>query len=96
MQAKHSWISGALVIVVLLAIAGSVPRAQAGTTRYVTSSGGDDTTAINNMINISAPGDTVYLNAGMLATYLSLQAMDSIRQGISLPVNIEDCEMYVH
>ena len=34
--------------------------------------------------------------AGMRATYLSLRAMDSIRQGISLPVNIEDWEMYVH
>jgi predicted dehydrogenase len=34
--------------------------------------------------------------AGMRATYLCLRAMDSIRQGISLPVNIEDWEMYVH
>jgi len=34
--------------------------------------------------------------SGMRATYLSLRAMDSIRQGISLPVNIEDWEMYVH
>ena len=34
--------------------------------------------------------------AGMQATYLSLRAMDSIRLGISLPVNIEDWEMYVH
>ena len=33
---------------------------------------------------------------GMRATYLSLRAMESIRQGISLPVNIEDWEMYVH
>ena len=34
--------------------------------------------------------------AGMRATYLSLRAIDSIRQGISLPVNIEDWEMYIH
>ncbi len=33
---------------------------------------------------------------GMRATYLSRRAMDSIRQGISLPINIEDWEMYVH
>jgi len=33
---------------------------------------------------------------GMRATYLCLRAMDSIRQGISLPVNIEDWDMYVH
>ena len=32
----------------------------------------------------------------MRATYLSLRAMDSIRQGTALPVNIEDWEMYVH
>ena len=34
--------------------------------------------------------------AGMRATYLGLRAMESIRLGISLPVNIEDWEMYVH
>ena len=34
--------------------------------------------------------------AGMRATYLSNRAMDSIRQGIPLPVNIEDWAMYVH
>ncbi len=34
--------------------------------------------------------------AGMRATYLSSRAMDSIRQGISLPINIEDWDMYVH
>ena len=34
--------------------------------------------------------------SGMRVTYLSLRAMDSMRQGISLPVNIEDWEMYVH
>ena len=34
--------------------------------------------------------------AGMRATHLSLRAMESIRQGISLPVNIGDWEMYVH
>ena len=34
--------------------------------------------------------------AGMRATYLSNRAMESIRQGIPLPVNIEDWEMYVH
>ena len=34
--------------------------------------------------------------SGMRATYLSLRAMDSIRHGISLPVNIEDWEMYVY
>ena len=33
---------------------------------------------------------------GMHATYLSRRAIDSIRQGISLPVNLEDWEMYVH
>jgi predicted dehydrogenase len=33
---------------------------------------------------------------GMRATYLSLRAMQSIRQNISLPVNTEDWEMYVH
>jgi predicted dehydrogenase len=34
--------------------------------------------------------------SGMRATYLSNRAMDSIRRGIPLPVNIEDWEMYVH
>ena len=34
--------------------------------------------------------------AGMRATYLSLRAMDSIRLGTPLPVNIEDWDMYVH
>ena len=34
--------------------------------------------------------------AGMQATYLSVRAMESIRQGAPLPVNIEDWEMYVH
>ena len=34
--------------------------------------------------------------AGMRATYLSVRAMESIRQGRSLPVNIEDWDMYVH
>ena len=34
--------------------------------------------------------------AGMRATYLSQRAMDSIRLGTSLPINIEDWEMYVH
>ena len=33
---------------------------------------------------------------GMRATYLCLRAVESIRRGISLPVNIEDWEMYVH
>lgn len=34
--------------------------------------------------------------AGMRTTYLSLRAMDSIRAGISMPVNVEDWDMYVH
>ncbi len=34
--------------------------------------------------------------AGMRATYLSRRSMDSIRTGISLPINIEDWDMYVH
>jgi predicted dehydrogenase len=34
--------------------------------------------------------------AGTQATYLSQRAMDSIRLGAPLPVNIEDWEMYVH
>ncbi len=34
--------------------------------------------------------------AGMRATYLSLRAMESIRSGISLPINVEDWEMYIH
>jgi len=34
--------------------------------------------------------------AGMRATYLSQRAMDAIRRGTALPVNIEDWEMYVH
>ena len=34
--------------------------------------------------------------AGMRATYLCQRAMDSIRHGISLPINVEDWEMYVH
>ncbi len=33
---------------------------------------------------------------GMQATYLSQRAMDSIRLGTPLPVNLEDWEMYVH
>jgi len=34
--------------------------------------------------------------AGMRATYLSRRAIDSIRLGTPLPVNIEDWDMYVH
>jgi len=34
--------------------------------------------------------------SGMRATYLSIRAMESIRTGMSLPVNIEDWEMYVY
>ncbi|HPP13110.1 MAG TPA: Gfo/Idh/MocA family oxidoreductase, partial [bacterium] len=34
--------------------------------------------------------------AGMRATYLCLRAMDSIRLGKVLPVNLEDWDMYVH
>ena len=34
--------------------------------------------------------------AGMQATYLSLRAIESIKLGAPLPVNIEDWEMYVH
>ena len=34
--------------------------------------------------------------SGMRATYLSLRAMESIRSGISLPINTTDWEMYVH
>ena len=33
---------------------------------------------------------------GMRATYLCRRAMDSIRRGTALPINIEDWEMYVH
>ena len=33
--------------------------------------------------------------AGMRATYLSLRAMDSIRLGSSMPVNLEDWDMYI-
>lgn len=33
---------------------------------------------------------------GMRAIYLSQRAMESIRLGISLPINIEDWDMYVH
>ena len=33
---------------------------------------------------------------GMRATYLSCRAMDSIRLGTSLPIIIEDWDMYVH
>ncbi len=35
-------------------------------------------------------------HAGMRAAYLSLRAMESVRSGISLPVNIEGREMYVY
>jgi polar amino acid transport system substrate-binding protein len=41
----------------------------------------------------ASPCDEV---AGMQATYLSLRAIESIKQGAPLPVNIEDWEMYVH
>jgi len=34
--------------------------------------------------------------AGMRATYLCRRAMDCIRLGASLPINIEDWDMYVH
>ncbi len=34
--------------------------------------------------------------AGMRATYLSQRAMESIRRGAPLPVNVEDWDMYVH
>ncbi len=34
--------------------------------------------------------------AGMRATYLCLRAIESIRTGSSVPVNIEDWDMYVH
>ena len=47
--------------------------------------------AIRN--NTVSPADEI---SGMRATYLSLRAMDSIRQSILLPINIEDWEMYVH
>ncbi len=43
--------------------------------------------------NLPSPADEI---AGMRATYLSLRAMESIRTGTSLPVNIEDWDMYVH
>ena len=33
---------------------------------------------------------------GMRVTYLSLRGMESIRRGISLPINIEDWDMYVY
>ena len=34
--------------------------------------------------------------AGMRATYLSRRAMESIRRGAPLPINVEDWDMYVH
>lgn len=34
--------------------------------------------------------------AGMRATYLSLRAIESIRTGIPLPINITEWEMYIH
>ena len=34
--------------------------------------------------------------AGMRATYMSVRAMESIRRGMPVPVNIEDWDMYVH
>ncbi|MDD3725712.1 MAG: Gfo/Idh/MocA family oxidoreductase [Candidatus Ratteibacteria bacterium] len=34
--------------------------------------------------------------AGMRATYLSLRAMESIRTGVILPINIEEWDMYVY
>lgn len=68
----------AALILVLMAIAGSVPWAEAGTIRYVSSSGGDDRAAINNMISISAPGDTVYLNAGTFQISNAIQAKTGV------------------
>ena len=55
MQAKQSWISGALVVAVLLVTAAD----SWAITRYV-NPGGD----IQGAINSSAAGDTVHLNAG--------------------------------
>lgn len=43
--------------------------------------------------NRPSPIDEV---AGMQATYLCQRAMDSIRLGTPLPINIEDWDMYVH
>lgn len=39
---------------------------------------------------------TVAEVAGMRATYLGNRAMDSIRLGAPLPVNVEEWDMYVH
>ncbi len=63
---------------VLIAVAFSIALAQAGTTRYVTSSGGDDTAAINNAINSSVSGDKVYLNAGAFKIASSIQAKTGV------------------
>jgi len=43
--------------------------------------------------SLPSPCDEV---AGMRATYMSLRAMESIRAGIAMPVNLEDWDMYVH
>jgi len=48
----------------------------------------------DSIINDEPP--PVDVMAGMRATYLSRRAIDSIRLGHPLPVNIEDWEMYVH
>ena len=76
-QASRSFRRAALVAV-LWTIAGRAPWAEAATTRYLTASGGDDTTAINSTINISAPGDTVYLNAGSFQITGPIQARTAV------------------
>ncbi|HOL21529.1 MAG TPA: Gfo/Idh/MocA family oxidoreductase [bacterium] len=43
--------------------------------------------------NLPSPADEI---VGMRATYLSLRAMESIKTGLILPVNIEEWDMYVH
>lgn len=64
--------------VVLLGIACTVSYAEAGTTRYVSSSGGDDTAAINAAIGVSSAGDRVYLNAGAFSITGPIQAKTGV------------------
>lgn len=64
-------------LLVMLALACT--RASAQTTFYLTSSGGDDTAAINGLIGSAAAGDTVFLNAGNFQISSSIQAKTGVR-----------------
>ncbi len=68
---------GCLGAVCGLLLAAGVAGAQ--TTRYLDSSGGDDTAAINDLINLSAAGDTVFLNAGTFNISQSIIAKTGVR-----------------